>query len=171
MIPMLILAPLILLAAMGAVWLAKSVHAALMLALALALHAVLFLVLGTDFIGLVQFMVYVGAVAILIVFALLMTRPGDDAVEKINRPEALVTGLACTLPVAAALITGIAKSPQLMAKDESANTLDLAMLGKELFTTHVTAVLAIAVMLTAVLIGAALFARGPGEKPQSPFIP
>jgi hypothetical protein len=44
---------MILLAAIaGAVWMARPVHAALMLALTLALVGVLYLVLGADFIGL-----------------------------------------------------------------------------------------------------------------------
>lgn len=51
MIPLLILTPLILLAALGAVWKARPVHAALLLALTLALNAVLYLVLRADFIG------------------------------------------------------------------------------------------------------------------------
>ena len=68
MIPLLILSPLILLAALGAVWKARPVHAALLLALTLALVAVLYVTLGAHFIGLAQFAVYVGAVAILIVF-------------------------------------------------------------------------------------------------------
>ena len=104
MIPLLILTPLILLAALGAVWMARPVHAALLLALALALNAVLYLVLGADFIGLVQFMVYVGAVAVLIVFSLLITRPGDEAAELARRPKSFVTGLVCTLPVLGVLL-------------------------------------------------------------------
>jgi len=38
-------------------------------------------------------------------------------------------------------------------------TFELAQLGEILFTTHAPAVLAVAVMLTSVMIGAALFAR------------
>ena len=81
MTSLLILSPLIMLAALGAVWKARPVHAALLLALALALTAVLYLTIGADFIGLIQFMVYVGAIAVLIVFSLLITRPGDEAEE------------------------------------------------------------------------------------------
>jgi NADH-quinone oxidoreductase subunit J len=87
MIPLLIIAPLILLTAIGAAWMARPVHAALMLALTLALVAVLYVVLGADFIGLVQFAVYVGAVAVLIVFSLLITRRNDEAEEIERRPK------------------------------------------------------------------------------------
>jgi NADH-quinone oxidoreductase subunit J len=167
MIPLLILSPLILLAAIGAVWMARPVHAALMLALALALVAVLYLALGAEFIGLVQFAVYVGAVAVLIVFSLLITRPGDEAEEIQRRPRSLVTGLICTVPVMAVLACtaafgGDAKLATWQPK------LSIAELGETLFASHAPAVLALAVLLTAVMIGAALFAREPGKPPEDP---
>ncbi len=109
MIPLLILTPLILIAALGAVWKARPVHAALLLALTLALNAVLYLVMGADFIGLVQFAVYVGAVAVLIVFSLLITRPKDEAEEISRRPKSLIPGLACTLPVFAVLVYAVSR--------------------------------------------------------------
>jgi NADH-quinone oxidoreductase subunit J len=157
MITMLILAPLILLAALGAVWKARPVHAALLLALSLALNAVLYLVMGADFIGLVQFMVYVGAVAVLIVFSLLITRPSDESEEIARRPKSLVPGLLCTLPVLGVMLVTVSKVP--VAPAAEARSFSLEALGKVLFTTHAPAVLAVAVLLTAVMIGAALFAR------------
>ena len=168
MIPLLILSPLILLAALGAVWKARPVHAALLLALALALNAVLYLVMGADFIGLVQFMVYVGAVAVLIVFSLLITRPGDEAEELVRRPKSLITGLVCTLPVLGVLIYSISQVTMPATEVAEARSFSLEQLGITLFTTHAPAVLAVAVLLTAVMIGAALFAREPGKKQQPP---
>ncbi len=160
MIPLLILTPLILLAALGAVWLARPVHAALLLALALALTAVFYLTANADFIGLVQFMVYVGAVAVLIVFSLLITRPGDEAEEINRRPRSLLTGLICTLPVLTVLFVTLIKAnpPEANAADNPA--VPLQLLGEKLFTTHAPAVIAVGILLTAVMIGAALFARG-----------
>ncbi len=156
MTPLLILSPLILLAATGAVWKARPVHAALLLALALSLNAVLYLALGADFIGLVQFMVYVGAVAVLIVFSLLITRPTDESEEIARRPRSLVPGLLCTMPVLAVLLLVVSEVP---AGSDKHVALPLEKLGKILFTTHAPAVLGVAVLLTAVMIGAALFAR------------
>ena len=165
MIPLLILTPLILLAAVGAVWMARPVHAALMLALTLALVAVLYVTLGAEFIGLVQFAVYVGAVAVLIVFSLLITRRNDETEEIERRPKSLVTGLICTLPVLAML--GFVTGYQFSEKPEEWEAkVSLAELGKVLFNSHAPAVLALAVLLTAVMIGAALFAREPSKKPE-----
>ncbi len=159
MTPLLILAPLIMLAAIGAVWMARPVHAALMLALALALVAVLYLALGADFIGLVQFAVYVGAVAVLIVFSLLITRPGDEAEEIERRPKSFVTGLVCTVPVLGVLLYVVSKTQTGKQTSVAVPQVPLKELGITLFTTHAPAVLAVAVLLTAVMIGAALFAR------------
>ena len=159
MIPILILAPLILLAALGAVWLARPVHAALLLALTLSLNAVLYLLLGADFIGLVQFMVYVGAVAVLIVFSLLITRQGDEVAELARRPKSLVTGLVCTLPVLGVLLYVVSQTQAAKQASDATPQVPLKQLGITLFTTHAPAVLAVAVLLTAVMIGAALFAR------------
>lgn len=168
MIPLLILTPLILLAALGAVWKARPVHAALLLALTLALNAILYLVLGADFIGLIQFMVYVGAVAVLIVFSLLITRPGDEAEEIARRPRSLVTGLACSLPVLAVLLFMISRFGTAEQAVADARSVSIEQLGTTLFTTHAPAVIAVGVLLTAVMIGAALFAREPGKKTQTP---
>ena len=169
MTPLLIrLSPMILLAALGAVWMARPVHAALLLALSLALTAGLYLTVGADFIGLVQFMVYVGAVAVLIVFALLITRPGDEAEELARRPGAVVGGLACVLPVAAVLLYAISRISDLPSGTNESPALPVASLGKLLFTDGAPAVIAVAVLLTAVMIGAALFARDPDKKPPVP---
>ena len=167
-LPLLILSPLILLAALGAVWKARPVHAALLLALALALTAGLYLAIGADFIGLVQFMVYVGAVAVLIVFSLLITRPGDEAEELARRPGAAATGLACVLPVAAVLLYAVSHTADSSSAATASPALPLQILGNSLFTDYAPAVLAVGVLLTAVMIGAALFARDPDKKPNSP---
>ena len=168
MIALLMIAPLILLAALGAVWKARPVHAALLLALALALVGVLYLTMGAEFIGLVQFMVYVGGVAILIVFALLMTRPGDEAEELERRPRSLVMGLVCVAPVLGILLHAFACDlPAGLAMDKGP-VMPVDALGLELFTHAVPAVIAVGVLLTAVFVGAALFARDPGNKTAPP---
>lgn len=165
MIPLLILAPLVLLAAFGAVWRARPVHAALLLALTLSLLALLYLALGADFIGLVQFSVYVGAVAVLIVFALLITRPDDEKDEKQRRARTMVPGLLCIVPVLAVLIHTAAGLAAPATRPEPPQGIPVKQLGEILFSTHAPAVLAVAVLLTAVLIGAALFARDSSNPP------
>ena len=169
MIPLLIICPLILLAATAAVWKARPVHAALLLALTLALVAGLYLSLGLDFVGLVQFSVYIGAVAVLIIFALLITRPGDEREEVACRPRAMVTGLLCTMPVLAVLVYSVTMATTGKPETSGAGQPDVSVerLGVILFTTHAPAVIAVGVLLTAVMIGAALFARDLSKQPQT----
>jgi len=57
-----------------AVSLRNLVHCALALALSFAGLAALYLKLNAQFVGLAQVLIYIGAVAILIVFAILLTR-------------------------------------------------------------------------------------------------
>src|SRR5881396_4263307 len=64
--------------AIAAMSLRNLVHCALSLVLALGGLATLFLQLDAQFVGLAQILVYIGAVAILIVFAILLTRSDDQ---------------------------------------------------------------------------------------------
>lgn len=158
MIVPLLLSILMILAASAAVWMVKPVHAGLSLALTLSIAAVIYLFLGAHFIGLVQLMVYVGAVAVLIVFSLLITRRSDEEAERSLRPKALVIGLTCVLPLLGALAYAVTGSIQ-TKPDRWEPVVPLQELGQALFTDYAPAVLAIGVLLTAVMIGAALFAR------------
>lgn len=167
MIAVMLLSPLILLAALGAAWKARPVHAALFLALTLSINAVLYVALAAEFIGLVQFSVYVGAVAILIVFALLITKPADEQEEIARRPKSLVPGLICVLPVLAVMLHAASTLTHEGMPEAASSGLSVAELGKLLFISHAPAVLAVAVLLTAVLIGAALLAREPQRNPRA----
>jgi NADH-quinone oxidoreductase subunit J len=167
MIPVLILSATILAAAAGAVWLARPVHAALLLALTLALNAVLYLVLGAHFVGLVQFMVYVGAVAVLIVFSLMITRTTDEVAEVAGRRGRFLLGLICALPVMAVL-SAMRMGAGPVSIGPSPSGPSLKETGQTLFTSHAPAVLAVAVLLTAVMIGAALLAREDKPEPGKP---
>ena len=75
----LILAAVTLAGAVAAMTLRKLVHCALALAIAFAGLATLYLGLDAQFAGLAQFLVYVGAIAILIVFAILLTPSSSEA--------------------------------------------------------------------------------------------
>src|SRR2546422_11386746 len=61
-------------AALAAATLQKLMHAALSFAVTFVGIAAFFFLLGAEFVGLVQIFVYIGAVAVLIVFTILLTR-------------------------------------------------------------------------------------------------
>ena len=60
--------------ALAAATLPRLIHAALSLVIVFVGVAAYFLLLGAEFVGLVQIFVYIGAVAVLIVFTILLTR-------------------------------------------------------------------------------------------------
>ncbi len=64
--------------ALAAACVRKLIHAALCLVLAFLGLAAFYFLLGAEFVGLVQIFVYVGAVAVLIVFTILLTRREDE---------------------------------------------------------------------------------------------
>src|SRR5438270_13795429 len=69
----LVIAIITLSGALAAATLRKLIHAALCLVIAFLGVAASFFLLGAEFVGLVQVFVYVGAVAVLIVFTILLT--------------------------------------------------------------------------------------------------
>src|SRR5437016_9714353 len=79
-----IIAILTLAAALAAASLPKLIHAALSFAVAFIGIAAFFFLLGAEFVGLVQIFVYVGAVAVLIVFTILLTRREQEKTAGFN---------------------------------------------------------------------------------------
>src|SRR4051812_13813192 len=69
--------------AVAAMTLRNLVHCALALAITFAGLAAIYLELSAQFAGFAQILVYVGAVAILIVFAILLTRSGEPGAESV----------------------------------------------------------------------------------------
>jgi NADH-quinone oxidoreductase subunit J len=83
----LVVAAVLLLSALAVVILRNLVHAALMLIVTLFSVAVLFVLLNAGFMAAVQVVLYIGAIAILIIFAMMLTRRvmADEAVQINNQ--------------------------------------------------------------------------------------
>ena len=82
----LITAVVILLASLFVVTAPKMIHAALWLILALAGVAVIFVLLQAPFFAVVQVIVYIGAIAVLFIFAVMLTRKAmQDTGSQLNR--------------------------------------------------------------------------------------
>jgi NADH-quinone oxidoreductase subunit J len=73
----------------------KMIHAALWLILALAGVAVIFVLLQAPFFAVVQVIVYIGAIAVLFIFAVMLTRKAMmDSGPQLNK-YAILAGLLC----------------------------------------------------------------------------
>jgi NADH:ubiquinone oxidoreductase subunit 6 (subunit J) len=157
-LPFLILALLTLAGGVAAMTLRRLVHCALALTVAFAGLAALYLNLGAEFAGLAQLLVYVGAIAILIVFVILLTRGGEGGEEPSFSPASLA-GTAIALAVFAVLAwavetSGVAHPAALPPAPE--NT--MREIGLALMQRYVLPLEVIALMLTAAMIGAVILA-------------
>lgn len=157
-VPFLILAILTLAGAVASMTLRRLVHCALALTVAFAGLAALYLNLGAEFAGLAQLLVYVGAIAILIVFAILLTRGGDDTAEPVFSPSGLA-GAVIALAVFAVLAWAVESSsiahPSTIPAAPSAL---MRSIGLALMQQYVVPLEIIALMLTAAMIGAVILA-------------
>src|ERR1700729_217818 len=106
----LILAIMTVLAACAAMTLRGLVHCALALAVAFAGIGTLYLSLGAQFLGLAQLLVYVGAIAVLIVFVILLTRGGDSDAGPLSAARWPITGLLVAMGIFAILAWSVLHS-------------------------------------------------------------
>src|SRR5262245_29650690 len=115
-LPFAILAGLTAGSAIAAMTLRNLVHCALCLALMFAGLAGVFLQLNAEFVGLVQILVYVGAVAVLIVFAILLTRgtePPSPAPIATAAPWGVAIAVAAFFTIAGAVLKSPGVAPRL----------------------------------------------------------
>ena len=131
------------------------VHCALCLALTFLGVAGLFLQMSAGFVAFAQILVYVGAVAILIVFAILLTRNGDQKEER--RATHLVLNLPLTAVVAVIFLNAIS-STQINLSAQPATAPSVRELGVTLMTTHVIPLEVIGLLLTVAMLGAVVLA-------------
>jgi NADH-quinone oxidoreductase subunit J len=146
----LVIAIVLLSGALAAACLRKLIHAALCLVIVFVGLAAFFFLLGAEFLGLVQIFVYVGAVAILIVFTILLTRreTGPSSGD-FNWSGALVA-----LAVFAALVWAILRTTTTNVTAAVIEPLTVKRIGEALMTEYVWPLQCVGVLLTAALIGA-----------------
>ena len=132
------------------------VHAALFLAVTLAGIAGVFLVMSADFLALVQLVVYVGAVAVLFLFGLMLTRApiGREALDSDHRGLAL--GVSGALFV---LLSGLIISAFGDVRVETVGGPRTADIGLALFRDWVLPFEVLSMLLLAALVGAILLSR------------
>ena len=134
--------------ALAAAVLPKLIHAAFCLVVAFVGMAAFFFLLGAEYVGLVQVFVYVGAVAVLIVFTILLTRPAEEKTVGFNW-----SGVVVALGVFAGLIWAIVKTPTLTIAAPQIQALTVKRIGEVLMTDFVWPLQCVGLLLTAALIG------------------
>ena len=147
--------------ALGAVVMPNVVHAALCLVATLLGVAGIYLLLLTEFIALVQVLVYGGGVVILLLFGLMMTNAVDDPVvtDGSQKPFAfLVAAVMGALFVAAML--------DATWGDPTANLVPFVDFGTRIFRDFSVPVIVVAILLDIALTGAFINARRAEEAPR-----
>jgi len=152
-----ILAAIAVLGGLAAMLLRSTVHCALALTVAFAGIALLFLNLGAQFAGFVQILVYVGAVAILLVFAILLTRGSEPPTHGVFSTTWLA-GLVIAAAVFAVLGSSVLSSQRMLPHESTAPAAPVVEIGQALAGPYILPLEMIAVLLTAALIGAVIIA-------------
>jgi NADH-quinone oxidoreductase subunit J len=134
------------------------IHAALWLVVTLGSVAGAFLMLGAELLAWVQVLVYVGAVVVLIVFALMLTRrPTAEASAEVtkNQGPAAVIALAASLGLGAAFVFAFGGERIDVKRPGTAESM-----GTAIFTHWVLAFEVLSVVLLVALIAAIVISRG-----------
>lgn len=133
------------------------VHAALYLVAVLAGVAGQFILLGAEFIGVTQVLVYIGAVIVLFLFGIMLTQASFDANEELNLPNrgpAAAVGLLL-FGIMTYVLIDFFEGTDL---PEDTRTVTAEVSGS-IFSRYIVAFEALSVLLLAALIGAIVVAR------------
>jgi NADH-quinone oxidoreductase subunit J len=148
---------IIIVAAILVVSLRNIFHCALMLILCLFSVAALYLLLQADFIAAVQVLIYVGAVAVLLIFAIMLTsRITSKVLRQQNEqvPVALIVSAVFIVVALFALAKTVWNLQAGPVPEASVKTI-----GELLLTTYVLPFEIVSVVLLAALIGAIVIAK------------
>jgi len=151
--------------ALAAVLLKNTVHCALAVTLAFAGLALFFLQLDAQFAGFAQVLVYIGAVAILVVFAILLTRGSETPVDTVYSRNAIL-GLFTAAAIFAVFGWAVLTSARVLPHESAVPSVDVKDIGTALMGRFVLPLEIVALLLTAALIGAVIVAMHDKERAQ-----
>lgn len=170
---LLLLAGFILAAAAVAMTLRNLIHTALLLVVTWAGIGAFYLWAGAEFVAFAQLLIYVGAVSMVVLFAVLLTRrTGGDPVVTPAGWRRAIAGIV-TGGLVAAVLAGAVMSTSFAPAVGRAPSVSVRHLGFQLMNQHAASLLVIGVILTVALIGATLLASSDratgGEPPAQPY--
>jgi NADH-quinone oxidoreductase subunit J len=143
--------------ALAAMMLKNVVHCALAVTVSFLGIAFFFLELDAQFAGFAQILVYVGAVAILVVFAILLTRASELPKGGVFSKTWFV-GLAIAAGVFAALAWAVLQAGPWLGNEAAAPQVTVNDIGQALMGRYVLPLEIVAALLTAALLGAVIVA-------------
>lgn len=133
-------------------------HCALFLIMCLFAVAGIYILLSAEFLAAAQVLIYVGAVAILMIFAVMLTTNLASEQIRMTSQNAAVAGLACML-FAIGVVLLLAKTTVWQYSDADLVTDNVGTIGKYLMTEFMLPFEVVSLILLAALIGAIVLAR------------
>ena len=148
-----VLATLTLVSALMVAMVRDLIHAVLFLILSFIGVAGLYITLSADFVAVVQVLIYVGAVSVLMLFAILLTpRSGrDNSAVSFKAPISLIAGLVGATIVFVALKTDWAKAED-GRFETTASEIGRALLDPYILVFEVASVLLLVAMVGAIIL-------------------
>ncbi|NDB31762.1 MAG: NADH-quinone oxidoreductase subunit J, partial [Actinobacteria bacterium] len=157
-----LLAPMTVAAALGMLLVKKAVHSAILLAFVMINLAIFYIMQDAAFLGIVQIVVYTGAVMMLFLFILMLVGvdSSDSLVENIKglRPTAIFTGLAL-MAVLTSLIARATTGRSVVGLEEANFEGNVQGLARLLFRDYVWAFEVISALLITAALGAMVLAH------------
>jgi NADH-quinone oxidoreductase subunit J len=153
-----IIATMMVYSAIRVVTTSNVVHAALFLVLVLAGAAAQFILLGAEFVAITQVLVYIGAIVVLFLFGIMLTRAPIEGEEHHTRDGWLVgafTALVLLVLLAYVQIDFFGRD-KLPADLQPTNT---RVVSDSIFSTYLLPFEVVSLLLLAALIGAIVIAR------------
>ena len=152
-----ILSVVMVVAALRMVTTRNVVHAALYLVIVLAGAAGIFILLGAEFVGVTQVLVYIGAIVVLFLFGIMLTRGAlgeDEEANTEKRRMAALVGVLVLVVTGGAVLDSFGDA----AVNRSAPSRP-SEIGDTIFSQYSVPFEAVSVLLLAALIGAIVVAR------------
>lgn len=153
-----IMATVAVLSALKMVTTSNVVHAALYLLVVLTAVAGTYIILGAEFAAVTQVLVYLGAIMVLLLFGVMLTRAKIGAEDDLDHEQRWIGGL-----VAASMLAVMSYSiweafdTTKLPNDQLPQTTQ--QVADEIFSTYIVPFEALSVLLLAALIGAVVVAR------------
>jgi NADH-quinone oxidoreductase subunit J len=166
-----ILGPIALAGAFGTVLARNAIHAALFLVMTMGSLGVFYFIQEAPFLGVVQIIVYTGAIMILFLFVLMLVgRDSSDSLVETLRGQrwaATLCGIGFALLVAGGLYRAVRHTPMAGLASQNANGANVNNVAELLFTKYLFAFELTSALLITAAVGAMVLAhveREPGEK-------
>ena len=159
-----LIAAVSLITALGVVAARNPVHSGIFLILCFVNIAGIFVMLGAEFLAVIQIIVYTGAILVLVLFVIMLVDPEDlpsfHTAEPLQRYLSFLLGAVLLLEVGAAIITrtSIAGTGQATPENVAAVGGNVQALGRVIYSKYLLAFEVTSLVLTIGVIGAVVLA-------------